>query len=519
MPIPRSILFALLFASAPLVALADDAPTPPAAHAIRGKVLFAGTAPAPEPIHVHHDAGVCGKGGALVDESLQVDAGGGLANTIIVIQGVSPELAASAAASPAAAPALDQRNCTFVPHAQSVTQGAQIAIQSNDPILHNIHAFLGKRTVFNLAIPVANKVVQRRLDEAGIIRIRCDSGHTWMSAYIAVVPHRFHATSSRDGTFEISGLPPGSYTLRAWHERLGAIEQRVELTAAGDAQVSMTFKAPEADIVGKPAAPPAEPSFSDALVAARTDLQQMIERQRSEQRARFASEGRPLFHKFCATCHGDHADGTGPSRRFTGTPPRDLTRGTFKFRMTPAGAPPSEADLVRTISVGVRGTHMPSWRGVLTRTQITTLAHYVMSLSDAFWSGTPLPPPLVIPAEPPYDNSSVARGKALYTKMSCATCHGTDGSGNGQAAAALKDDWSNSIKPANLASGGFKGGCCGAAVFRAISTGLAGTPMPAFGGAMSDAERWDLAHYVMSLGQRRPAVDYLLAPAGRITPP
>lgn len=518
MPRLHSILVTVAVVIAPIVAFADDA-APPVARSIRGKVKFAGTAPAPEQIHAHHDPSVCGKGGPLVDESLLVDASGGLANTIVVVQGISPELAATPPAAPPPSPTLDQRNCTFVPHAQSVTQGSQIAIQSNDPILHNIHGFLGKRTVFNLAIPVANKVVQRRLDESGIIRIRCDSGHTWMSAYIAVVPHRFHATTGPDGSFEITGLPPGAYTLRAWHERLGAVEQRIEVGADADAQLAITFKAPEAATEGKPVAVPAEPSFSDALTSTRGAVQQLEERQRSEQRARYAAEGRSLFHKFCATCHGDHADGTGTSRRFTNTPPRDLTRGTFKFRMTPAGAPPSEADLIRTISVGVRGTHMPSWRGVLTRLQIATLAHYVMSLSDGFWSGTPAPTALVIPTETPYDASSVARGKALYTKMSCATCHGTGGAADGQAANTLKDDWTNPIKPADLSAGAFKGGCCGAAVYRAVSTGLAGTPMPAFGGAMTPAELWDLAHYVMSLGKRRPAVEYFLAPAGRITPP
>ena len=104
--------------------------------------------------------------------------------------------------------------------------------------------------------------------------------------------------------------------------------------------------------------------------------------------------------------------------------------------------------------------------------------------------------------------------------MQCATCHGAKGEGDGPAAQALVDDWGSSIRPNNFTKGVFKGGCCGAVVFRAISTGLGGTPMPSFGGAMSDDERWDLAHYVLSLGGERPAVDYLLRdPAGRSTPP
>lgn len=514
----------VLVSVVPVVVRADEPRSPPAAptstsaRSITGRVQFSGTVPTPVPVHVHADPDVCGKGGAVVDESLLVSGDGGLANAFVVLQGISPELAATPPPAPAPAPRLDQKSCTFVPHAQSVTQGAQLAIQSSDAILHNIHAFLGKRTVFNLAIPVANKVVTRRLDDTGIIRVRCDSGHTWMSAYIAVVPHRFHATTARDGTFEIASVPPGSYTLRAWHERLGAVEQRVEVAADADARVSLTFKAPEEDRAGKPPVPP-EPTLGDALVATRTAIQQVDDRRRVEQRARWAADGRRLFEKFCATCHGQGGEGNGPSSRFTTTPPRDFTRGTYRFRMTPAGIPPSEDDLIRTISLGVRGTHMPAWRGALTRSQIATLARYLMTLSDAFWTEAAPQPPLDIPAEPAYDVRSVERGKALFAKMSCATCHGIAGDGNGPAAKTLKDDWGHPIQAADFTAGAFKGGCCGAAVYRAISTGLAGTPMPAFGGAMTPAERWDLVHYIMSLGRRRPAIDYLLAPDGRITPP
>ncbi len=503
------------FASAVVLADTSDpaSPAPPSSGTIRGRVRFAGQVPPPAPVHVHADGDVCGKGGPMLDESLLVAADGALANAVIVLQGVPAE----AAAPTAATATLDQRNCTFVPHVQAVTQGTTLAIQSTDPVLHNVHAFLGKRTAFNLAMPLPNRVVQRTLDQPGILRIRCDSGHTWMGAYIAVVPHRFHATSIVDGTFAIPAVPPGTYTLRAWHERLGAVEQRVEVTAGGEAEVSLTFKELESD---KPTPPAEDPGLRDALQETRTALEALDDRRRADTRAQLAREGRPVFVKFCGTCHGARGDGTGPSARFTSTPPRDFTRGTYKFRMTPAGSPPSFDDLVRTISVGVRGTHMPAWKGKLSRTQIEILARYLTTLSDVFWTDTPLPPPLDIPAETPYDLASVDRGKALFTKMSCVTCHGAGGAGDGVAAAALKDDWGHPIRPADFTRGAFKGGCCGAAVYRAISTGLAGTPMPTFGGAMTPAERWDLVHYVMSLGRKHPAADYMLrAPAGRITPP
>jgi mono/diheme cytochrome c family protein len=508
-------------------ALGGDSPAtqPASPGAIAGRVVYAGEPPPVAELHASHDPEICGKT-PMRDESLLV-SDGGLANTVVVLQLKAPDASAPLASAAAATPSLDQRGCMFVPHVQSVTLGSKLAIQSSDPVLHNVHAFLGKRTAFNLAIPVAGQVVQRKLDEPGILRIRCDSGHTWMSAYIAVVPHRFHATSAADGSFRIADVPPGDYTLRAWHERLGAVEQKVRVGAG--AAISLTFrppdKGPEPPADPPPAAaPPVAPSedraLAEALQVTRTELQQLDDRRRAGERARLRHEGQPLFGKYCATCHGERGDGKGPSARFTHVPPRDFTRGTYKFRMSPAGAPPSFEDLVRTISVGVRGTHMPGWRGRLTRAQIETLARYLTTLSDVFWTDAAPPPPLVIPPETPYDSASIARGKLLFKTMQCATCHGVEGDGRGPAAATLRDDWGEPIRPADFTAGQLKGGCCGPEIFRAISTGLAGAPMPSFAGATDTQQRWDLAHYVLSLGRHRPAVDYLFRdPAGRMTPP
>ncbi len=512
----RWLVAATLVASAVVLgqAVADDAeppaaPTAPAVGRIAGQVRFAGTAPPPAELHAHHDPEVCAKGGPLIDERLLVDGAGGLANVVVVLQGVP----AAPPPSPTTA-TLDQKACRFVPHVQAVPLGTTLAITSSDPVLHNVHAFLGKRTAFNLAIPVPGKTVPRKLEQSGILRIRCDSGHDWMSAYVAVVPHRFFAVSAPDGRFALDDVPPGEYRLRAWHESLGAVEQRVTVAAGVDAAVSLTFKELEDD-----AKPAPTDALRDALAATKTAVEELEARQRADERGRLAREGAPLFRKFCAICHGQRGDGRGPSAQFTTTPPRDLTRGTFKFRMTPVGAPPTQADLIRTINAGVRGTHMPAWKGKLTPTQIETLARYVTTLSDPFWTGAPPPELLVIPPEPAYDLASVERGKALYAKMQCATCHGERGAGDGPAAAALKDDWGHTIAPADFTRGRIKGGCCGAAIYRAISTGLGGTPMPSFGAAMSPAERWDLTHYVLSLGHERPAVDYLLRdPVGRISP-
>lgn len=483
----------------------------PAAARIAGKVRFDGKIEPPAELTAHHDMEVCKKGGPLIDERRLVSSDGGLANVVVVLQGMDSSRAASDATA-----TLDQRACRFVPHVQAVAQGTTLNISSGDPVLHNVHAFLGKRTAFNLAIPVPGVTVARRLDEAGILRIRCDSGHTWMSAYIAVVPHAYFAVSDASGSFAIADVPAGTYKLRAWHEELGVVEQTVTVEAGKEASASFTFKEPGA---GEPAPKTSDDDLRLALAATRSAIETLAATQRAADRDRLMRDGEPLFLRYCATCHGLRGDGRGPSAQFTSSPPRDFTRGTYKFRMTPAGAAPTLDDLVRTITVGVRGTHMPGWKGRLTRSQIRTLAQYLTTLSDVFWTDAPPMAAIEIPAESPNDAASVGRGKDLYGRMQCGACHGPGGMGDGAAAAALRDDWGQPIAPANFAQGVVKGGCCGAPIFRAISTGLGGTPMPSFGAAMSPAERWDLVHYILSLRQPTSIFDALLDPAGRISVP
>ncbi|MFO0722474.1 MAG: c-type cytochrome [Myxococcota bacterium] len=508
------LITTLLLSALAGLAHAQEAPPAEATKSggrITGKVRFAGKIEPPVELVAHHDVEVCKKGGPLIDERRLIAADGGVANTVVVLQGMDAARAAEGAVA-----TLDQRACRFVPHVQAVVQGTSLKIASSDPVLHNVHAFLGKRTAFNLAIPVPGVAVSRPLDEAGILRIRCDSGHTWMSAYIAVVPHAYFAVSDQNGDFSIADVPEGTYKLRAWHEDLGVAEQTVTVENGKDASTSFTFKGAEA---GEPPPKTGDDELRLALAATRSAIETLAANQRAADRERLMRDGEPLFLRYCATCHGLRGDGQGPSAQFTTSPPRDFTRGTYKFRMTPAGAPPTLEDLIRTITVGVRGTHMPGWKGRLTRQQIRTLAQYLTTLSDVFWSDAPPAALLEIPPETQNDASSVARGKELYGRMQCGTCHGARGYGDGAAAAALRDDWAQVITPANFAQGVVKGGCCGAPIYRAISTGIGGTPMPSFGAAMSPEERWDLVHYVLSLRQSKSIFDALLDPAGRISVP
>ena len=109
--------------------------------------------------------------------------------------------------------------------------GAKLTIHNVDPILHNTHGtYEDGRTAFNLALPMQNQIIKKRIKKPGIIAMKCDAGHTWMSAYVIAFDHPYHAVTGEDGAFTITDVPAGTYTLSIWHERLPA--QTLEVTVA-----------------------------------------------------------------------------------------------------------------------------------------------------------------------------------------------------------------------------------------------------------------------------------------------
>lgn len=247
-----------------------------------------------------------------------------------------------------------------------------------------------------------------------------------------------------------------------------------------------------------------------------TSLRGQLEQARSaasgaltqERRARVLADGRGLYLRYCATCHGAQGDGKGATARFLDQPPRDLRAGEYQFRMTPFGTLAREEDLFRTISVGIPGTAMPPWRGVLSFEQRRLLAQYVMALSPRYLQEQP-GEPIEIPPEPPSDAESVARGKALYEEIQCYLCHGKGGRGDGPSAPTLADDWGNPIRPRDFSKGHFQGGKGGEVLYRTLSTGLSGSPMPSFADVIEPPRMWDLVHFIQSLAREPTVLDYL----------
>jgi cytochrome c oxidase cbb3-type subunit I/II len=207
--------------------------------------------------------------------------------------------------------------------------------------------------------------------------------------------------------------------------------------------------------------------------------------------------GKEVFTAHCAGCHGDRGDGAGPAATFLWPLPRDFTAGVFKFRTTPSGTLPTDGDLVRTITRGVRWTAMPTWHEVSEKERLAVVS-YVKTLSKR-WKDDAPEAPHVIPPAPRATPQLLADGKVLYERAKCAECHGERGQGDGPSAATLKDDFDRPIRPADFTRGEFRGGATVVDVYRTMTTGLDGTPMPSFADTMSDADRWAISYYVLSL--------------------
>ena len=206
------------------------------AESIKGGVAFTGKAP-PMPELKRQADPFCAKE-KMNDEEVLVNKNGTLKNVIVRV---------TAGAQPAKAPAepahIDQSSCMYRPRVATVVEGQKLLIKNGDKTLHNVHTYLGKKTVFNKAQPPVASMPPiewvAKGDAAGILKFKCDV-HPWMTAYVSISKNAFSAVTGDDGAFELKDVPAGTYTVEAWHERYGSktMEVKVEAGKGGEAKFS-----------------------------------------------------------------------------------------------------------------------------------------------------------------------------------------------------------------------------------------------------------------------------------------
>lgn len=194
-------------------------------------------------LEVNRDAKVCGDAPRKI-EAVDIGSQGELRNVVVYLKDIN---AGSEFRMPAEPPSLSQNHCTFEPHVQVVPPFASIRILNNDDTLHGVHAFqynLGTKfvlypqsvvypakTLFNIAMVAERKESFQQLGEPGIVKVICEAGHYWMTSYFLVMPHPYFGKVDSQGNYVIENVPPGKYTLVAWHEYFGTIEQPIEVRA------------------------------------------------------------------------------------------------------------------------------------------------------------------------------------------------------------------------------------------------------------------------------------------------
>jgi mono/diheme cytochrome c family protein len=209
--------------------------------------------------------------------------------------------------------------------------------------------------------------------------------------------------------------------------------------------------------------------------------------------------GKALYLKHCSQCHGENGDGEGYAAVHLRPKPRNFTTGKFKIRTTPNGSLPTHQDLINVIRRGMPYSSMPAWPN-FSDEEVSDLAYFITTFSADFSNPENAPKPIPLPSPPKSTTASIALGKKTYEETGCPRCHGALGRGDGPSAPTLTDDWGRPIRPADLAqSWTFRGGSSREDIFRTMSTGLNGTPMPSFADSLSVEQRWAITDFITSL--------------------
>ncbi len=142
--------------------------------------------------------------------------------------------------APSEAVVLQQHGCQYKPHVITMTEGQTLTVKNGDDTNHNIHFLPKKNQEVNFTQPKKGMTKDLNLEAESAFKVKCDV-HPWMGCYIAVFTHPFHAVTGKDGTFELKGLPAGTYVVEAWHEKFGTQTMEVIVAVDETKEVDFTF--------------------------------------------------------------------------------------------------------------------------------------------------------------------------------------------------------------------------------------------------------------------------------------
>jgi hypothetical protein len=213
------------------------------AGSIKGKVVYKGDVPT-RTIVPTKNQDICA--GVREEAEVKVSSNGEVGDAIVYLKNVEIGKAGPATSTPV----LKNKGCIFQPAVQAIPVG-KLSVLNSDPVLHNTSGYYGKRNAFNVGLPNQGQAVEVELARAGQVRVECDA-HGWMLGFVYAVANPYYALTGEDGSFEITDVPPGNYTLVANQAYTGPVEIPVTVTvtvtvtvaAGAAAEVPVELKEP-----------------------------------------------------------------------------------------------------------------------------------------------------------------------------------------------------------------------------------------------------------------------------------
>jgi plastocyanin len=210
---------------------------------ITGTITLKGTPPKERDITPLKDDANCGKFHSTMPTThfYVVGPNQELADVVVSVQGVSGK--STGASAPAIE--LNQRGCEYTPQILAAQTGQKITVKNSDPVLHNVHAVPktdGNKEMNAPQMPGSGDLSVTFDKPEMFLKFQCDV-HPWMFAWVSVFDHPYYAISAKDGTFKISNVPAGKYTIQAAHRKAGAVTQEIEVKEGAPAKVDFTLEA------------------------------------------------------------------------------------------------------------------------------------------------------------------------------------------------------------------------------------------------------------------------------------